>query len=94
MLVSKIYRPQVIKEVNKPKSCLISKKNKEINTKQLTFAVGAGGIPPSGNDKFPSPFKKPFSKESLDKIKMLTKDMNKLTRKGFDILNKYSKIIK
>lgn len=93
MLVSKIYQPRTVKNVSKPKSCLINEKSKEIKTKQLTFAIGAGGVPPSGND-FPSPFKKPFSIEALRKIQEFTKDMNKITRKCFDIINKYSKNIK
>ncbi len=94
MLVSKIYQPRTVKNVSKPKSCLINEKSKEIKTKQLTFAVGAGGVPPEGNDKFPSSFKKTFSAETLKKIRLFTKDKNKLTRKGFDILNKYSNITK
>lgn len=93
MLVSKVYQPRSIKKVNNPKSCLINEKPVPIQTKQLTFAVGAGGVPPSGDD-FPSAFKKPLSKETLAKIKILTKDMNKLTHKCFDIFNKYSKIVK
>lgn len=45
MLVSKVYQPRSIKKVNNPKSCLINEKPVPIQTKQLTFAVGAGGVP-------------------------------------------------
>lgn len=92
ILLPRTLRPKNI-EIRKPKSLLINEQIYKNEQKQLTFAAGSGGVPPSGND-FPSSFKKPLSKETLDKIKLFTKDMNKLTRKGFDIFNKYSKVIK
>lgn len=93
VVVPRILAPRSLTDNIKPKTYLIQDKVFEKEPKKLLVAAGTGGIPPSGDDS-PSPFKKPFSKETLDKIKIFTKDMNKLTRKGFDIFNKYSKIIK
>lgn len=96
-MIQKILLPRTLQpkniEIRRPKSLLINEQMYKKEPKQLIFAAGAGGVPPSGDD-FPSPFKKTLSKETLDKIKIFTKDMNKLTRKGFDIFNKYSKVIK
>lgn len=96
-MIQKILLPRTLQpkniEIRRPKSLLINEQMYKKEPKQLIFAAGSGGVPPSGDD-FPSSFKKPFSKETLDKIKIFTKDMNKLTRKGFDIFNKYSKVIK
>jgi len=94
MLVSRSLQPKTIKKINTPKSLMINEKLIKKENKQLTFAVGAGGIPPNGNDNIPSNYKKPFSIEALRKIQEFTKDMNKITRKCFDIINKYSKDIK
>ena len=93
VVIPRILAPKTLTRNIKPKTYLIQDKVFEKEPKKLLVAAGAGGVPPSGGD-FPSPFKKPFSKEALDKIKIFTKDMNKLTRKGFDIFNKYSKVIK
>ncbi|MBR1618963.1 hypothetical protein IJ674_03595 [bacterium] len=92
ILLPRTLRPKNI-EIRKPKSLLINEQIYKNEQKQLTFAAGSGGVPPSGDD-FPSSFKKPFSPEYIKKIHEITKDMNKLTRKGFDIINKYSKFIK
>lgn len=93
IIIPRILAPRTLTDNIKPKTYLIQDKVPKKEPPKLFVAAGAGGIPPSGDD-FPSPFKKPFSKEELDKIKIFTKDMNKLTRKGFDIINKYSKVIK
>ena len=93
VVVPRILAPKTLTRDIKPKTYLIQDKVFEKEPKKLLVAAGVGGVPPSGDD-FPSPFKKPLSKETLDKIKLFTKDMNKLTRKGFDIFNKYSKVIK
>lgn len=93
VVVPKILAPRTLTSDIKPKTYFIQYKVFEKRPKKLLVAAGAGKVPPSGDD-FPSSFKKPFTKETLNKIKMFTKDMNKLTRKGFDIFNKYSKIIK
>lgn len=93
VVVPKILARRTLTSDIKPKTYLIQDKVFEKGPKKLLVAAGAGEVPPSGDD-FPSSFKKPFTKETLNKIKMFTKDMNKLTRKGFDIFNKYSKIIK
>ncbi len=94
MLVSRVMQPGMVKKVNTPKSLMINEKDIKKEPKQLVFAVGAGGVPPNGNDNMPAHFKKPLSVETLKKIREFTKDMNKLTHKGFDILNKYSKKIR
>lgn len=94
MLVSRSLQPKTIKKINTPKSLMINEKLIKKENKQLTFAVGAGGVPPNGNDNIPSNYKKPLSVETLKKIKEFTKNMNKMTRKVFDIINKYSKNIK
>ena len=92
ILLPRTLRPKNI-EIRKPKSLLINEQIYKNEQKQLTFAAGSGGVPPSGDD-FPSSFKKPFSPEYIKKIREITKDMNKLRRKGFDIINKYPKFIK
>ena len=94
MLVSRSLQPKTIKKINTPKSLMINEKLIKKENKQLTFAVGAGGVPPNGNDNIPSNYKKPLSVETLKKIKESTKNMNKMPRKVFDIINKYSKNIK
>lgn len=93
VVVPRILAPKTLTRAIKPKTYLIQDKVFEKDPPKLLVAAGTGGVPPSGND-LPSPFKKPFSKETLEKIRLFTKDMNKFTRKGYDILNKYSKTIK
>ena len=93
VLIPRIVAPRTLTDDIKPKTYLIQDKVPKKEPPKLLVAVGAGGVPPSG-DGFPSLFKKPFSKEALDKIKIIIKDTNKLARKNFYILNKYYKIIK
>lgn len=93
IVVPRILEPKKVKQVIKPKKLLIQNQFKQEEPKRLLVAVGAGGIPPSGNgpDNIPSSFKTPLSADFIKKINEMTKDMNKFTRKGFDIFNKFKK---
>ena len=64
-----------VKEVAKVKDVLLKEKE-VVKPKQLRFAVGAGGIPPSEGDG--NPFKKRLTPEQISKILELVGDNNKI----------------
>ena len=86
--------PFTVKTVAKPREVakvkdVLLKEPKDINKKKLCFAVGAGGIPPSGGDK--DPFKKSLTPEMISKMMEIVGNNNKIwLDKSFD-KNLYNK---
>lgn len=95
IVVPRILQPRTL-NVRVPNSLMLCDKIYKEEPKKLLFAVAGGSVPPPGGNgpENISPFNNKFTKEFIKKIKEMTKDMNNLTRKGFDIIKNHNHIKK
>ena len=94
IVVPRTLSPKCTKMVNTPKSLMISEKLYKNEPSKLNFAAGVDGVPPEGDDNMSSFIKKEIPKDVLKKIVAMTKDINRYTRKAFDIFKNNSKCTK